>query len=712
MTIGVPVSSVVWLIKGDTLLISSGGIQAGIPTTKIDSVSFAGDSDTISISYNGGSVSVVNPLAFENVSVSVNGANVLVTSTSAVKGLNYKLSGGSDNGSLKIYSDSKYNLIMNNVNIASKSGPAINSQSGKETSVILIEGTSNSLTDGASYDDTYLNAGGATEDQNAAFFCKGDISFNGSGTLTINGRGADKHGLYSKDQINIKNGNLIVKSASKDGIHPKDGITISGGTVNVTSTGDAIDADAGFVLITGGSVTANASAESSDGITSFTTMDISNATVNITVAGNQAKGLKAEQNLTLGSGNYIINASGGAVLEASGSGYDPSYSTAIKCDSSIIINGSNITIKSTGAGGKGISADKNIVINSGTINVTASGGGAVYKNSTGVTDTYHSTCIGADGNITIIDGTITTTSSGAAGRGITADGTLTIGNGSTQPNISLTTTGSKVYISGSGENAEYDEAKTISCDGAITINSGIFTINSADDGIKSDASITINNGTININNSVEGIEAPYVTINNGTVTVTASDDGVNTSKGNGGEANDGSIMTINGGNIYINTTRGDGLDSNGNIVMTGGTVVVNGPPSAPEVGLDYNGTFNISGGLLIVSGPNSGNMIQAPSATSGQYSIKATSSSGISSSTIFNLQDASGTSLVTFKPIRNAYYLIFSSPGLKSGSTYSIYTGGSSTGTYTNGLYVGGAYTGGTLKKSFSISAKVTSVTF
>jgi len=712
ITLGVPLSSVTWKTTSEAVVISSAGISQSIPIAQIDSISFAADSDTIRINYTGNSVEITNPLAFENVSVDVSGAKVTITSTSSVAGLNYEITGATTDGMLKMYSNNKYNLIMNNVELANASGPAINVQSGKKTTVVLPAGTVNTITDGYTYSDTSTGSGGTVEDQNAAFFCKGDVVFSGTGTLTINGVGTDKHGLYTKDAMEFASANLIVKSASKDGIHAKDGFTVTSGTINVTATGDAIDADKGAVSITGGSITTNNSVESANGISSSTTMDISNAEINVTVAGDKAKGLKADQQITLGPGNITITASGNAVLETSGSGYDPSYCTAIKSDSSITINGAGITIKLTGKGGKGISSDSDIIVNSGTVLVTSTGASATYKNSTGVTDSYHSTCLSADGNIKILGGTVTTSSSGTSGRGITSDGTLTIGDGTTTPSVNATTTGGKLLVSGSGQNAEYDEAKTISCDGAITINSGYVTISSADDGIKSDASVTVNNGEINILKAYEGIEAPYITFNNGTVNIAVTDDGINTSKGNGGESNDGSIMTINGGAISVNSSQGDGLDSNGSIVMTGGTVIVNGPPSQPEVAIDYNGTFNISGGLLIASGPNSGNMIQATSTSSAQYCIKATTSSSISSSTIFHIQDASGNNMVTFKPLRTAYYFVFSSPDIKSGATYSIYTGGTSTGTYFNGLYEGGTYSGGTLKKSFSITSKVTSVTF
>jgi hypothetical protein len=196
------------------------------------------------------------------------------------------------------------------------------------------------------------------------------------------------------------------------------------------------------------------------------------------------------------------------------------------------------------------------------------------------------------------------------------------------------------------------------------------------------------------------------------VNLVAANDGFNATNGSGGESNDGSILTFNGGYIVANVASGDGLDSNGNIVMTGGTVIVHGPQSAPEVAFDFNGTFTISGGLLIAGGPNSGNMIEVPGSSSAQYCIKATSSSSFSASTLFHIQDASENDVVTFKPVRNTYYFVFSSSQLTNAGSYSIYTGGSSSGVLTDGLYTGGTYSGGTLKKTFTVSGKITSVTF
>ncbi len=175
-----------------------------------------------------------------------------------------------------------------------------------------------------------------------------------------------------------------------------------------------------------------------------------------------------------------------------------------------------------------------------------------------------------------------------------SDGELHIGTATSVPTIQVTTTGTRIYISGSEQEAEYAEAKAVKSDSAVYIQDGDITISSADDGIKSEISIEINGGTLLINNSVEGLEAPFITINDGDVHIFSSDDCINTTFGTGSEWDDGSLMTINGGYVVVNTSAGDGLDSNGDILITGGTTIVHGPPMAPEVGMDYNGSCNVN----------------------------------------------------------------------------------------------------------------------
>ena len=79
---------------------------------------------------------------------------------------------------------------------------------------------------------------------------------------------------------------------------------------------------------------------------------------------------------------------------------------------------------------------------------------------------------------------------------------------------------------------------------------------------------------------------------------------------------------------------------------------------------------------------------------------------------LFNIQDGNGNSLVTFAPKRSYYSIIFSSAALKTGASYRVYTGGNSTGQETDGFYTGGQYSGGTLRTTFSITNKTTTIQF
>jgi trimeric autotransporter adhesin len=166
---------------GDTL--------AEYPTASIDSLTFGANSNTIFITYNESGVSVINPLAFEGVGVLVSGADVTVTSTSESQDINYSLSGTTADGMFKIYSAKRFNLLLNGVHITNPDGPAINVQSEKKTSVEIVSGTNNSLTDGVSYAAPFVNGNGVTEDQDGAFFSEAKLIFGGSGSLTIEGNG-------------------------------------------------------------------------------------------------------------------------------------------------------------------------------------------------------------------------------------------------------------------------------------------------------------------------------------------------------------------------------------------------------------------------------------------------------------------------------------------------------------------------------------------
>lgn len=702
MTLGVLISrtdSIYFSEEGSDIFFRINGNLVKYSVASIDSIFFGENTTTVEISYNGNEVSVLNPLAFEGVSVAVNNADVIVTSVVENTKVSYHLTGTTSEGMFKIYSNEKFNLTLKGLNITNSDGPAVNIQSKKKCSLILDDGSSNSLTDGATY-------AAGTEDQKSTFFSEGQVEFSGSGSLSV--KSLSNHAICSDDYVEVTGGAVTVTGAAKDGIHAGEYFSMTGGTLNITATGDGIDSE-GFLRISGGSVTTSGMQANMNGISSDSTLEITGGTINISAGGNQSKGLRSTGKMNLGGGNITVNTAGSAVLVASGSGFDPAYCAGIKCDSSIVASGAGITVKCTGNGGKGISSGRDITISGGTLNISTTGNGSTYKNTSAVTDSYNATCLTADGNLSILGGSVTTVSTGTGGKGINVDGSLTVGDENHYPTLNITTSGSKFLVTGSGQNADYNEPKAIKADGSVIFNNGNVTISSNDDAIKSGSSVTFMNTNVTILKCYEAVEAPFITVNSGNISVTGTNDGFNATKGTGSESNDGSCVYLNGGYTNISISNGDGLDSNGNMVMTGGTVIVHGPQSQPEVGMDFNGTFTISGGFLVVSGTNS-NMTEGPSTSSGQYSFLARTNSANSS--LFHLEDAGGNNIVTFKPIRSFYSMIVSSSDLKSGSSYKIYTGGTSTGTLKDGLYTGGSYSGGTLKKTFTITGKLTSISF
>ncbi len=359
---------------------------------------------------------------------------------------------------------------------------------------------------------------------------------------------------------------------------------------------------------------------------------------------------------------------------------EPNATIFSNCDLSF---GGTGTLTVKGQYADGISSDDGLIIKSGILNVTA------------VDDALR----GKD-YLIIHDGTIS--ASGTTGNGLKSD--YSADNKFGYINIDKGT----FTLSSSNKDG-------INASQNVTIDGGSITISSnSSQGINAATAFTLNGGNVAISKCNEGIESGNITINDGTLSIVSNDDALNATKGIANkEANDGSSLSIKGGIIYINALNGDGIDSNGNFTMTAGTVVVHGPQRSPEVSMDVNGTSAISGGIFIASGPNSGNMIETFSGTSSQNSVLIKFSSSKSANSIIHIEDANENELLTFAPTRAYSYIIFSSPTLTKGASYTVFGGGSSSGTNINGYYTGGTYTAGNKINSITLtsSGTVTSVT-
>ncbi len=288
----------------------------------------------------------------------------------------------------------------------------------------------------------------------------------------------------------------------------------------------------------------------------------------------------------------------------------------------------------------------------------------------------------------------------------------------------------------SSENIDSETStKGIKADGEINIVGGTFNINSADDavhsntdvivsegsliidsgnkGIHADSKIDINGGIVSVINSYEGLEASVININNGTVEVNASDDGFNASDGVTSQAgmgtySDNLAVNINGGTVCVNAD-GDGLDSNGNINISGGTVIINGPENSGNGALDSNGEIIVTGGTLVAAGMSG--MAEYPSGTSSQNCVSATFDSTFDGGTLVTLSDDSGNEIISFSPTKKFDNIVISSSGIKTGVTYTFYTGGTSSASENNGFYeIGGYNNDGTESGSFTAESVVSFV--
>ncbi len=407
----------------------------------------------------------------------------------------------------------------------------------------------------------------------------------------------------------------------------------------------------------------------------------------LTVEAGYRDGIAGKDGLLITGGTIVVNA----------------VDDGIRGKDYLVIRGGDIAVT---AGGKGLKADNDtdatagyVLIEGGHVNVTSQGD-----------------AIAAATDLLIAGGELTLTSGGGSGRSVSG----------TASAKALKAATSLVIDGGAFTIDSADDA--LHSNGSIAVNGGTFAIATADDGIHAEAALGINGGDINITQCYEGLESTTVILlNGGAVHIVASDDGVNVGTdtmgmgggpgggwpGMGGGGNPKTATAsncyfyIHGGRLAI-TAAGDGIDINGSVVMTGGTVLINGPTANDNGALDYDLTFNISGGFLIAAG--SSGMAMAPSASSTQYSILVKFNSTFQAGALFRIQANDGTEIVTFAPSKQYQTVAFSSPSLKKSETYNLYCNGSYAGTLEDGLCTDGTYTAGSKYASFTITSMVTNV--
>ena len=444
-----------------------------------------------------------------------------------------------------------------------------------------------------------------------------------------------------------------------------------------------------LTILGNGTLTVNGNAH--NGITSKDILRITSGTINVTAKNH---GITGKDNLAIEGGTLQVT-----------SGGDGIRSTYAETDDSskghIFIENADINISSQN---DGIQAEKNLIINSGTFSIKT-GDGAESNSSKANSPTGQGGFKGFSENTQTTD-----SSTSVSQKGLKSGSDITINNGT----FTLDT---------------YDDA--IHTNGNLEINGGTIDIKTGDDAVHADDTLIIKNGTITVSQSYEGLEATTIDISGGTVDIKSSDDGINSAGGNdssgfgGGRPQDHFInqnntdtqsdtddtkqssMTISGGTIYVNAD-GDGIDSNNKISISGGTLVINGTTSSGNGIIDHDGNCEITGGTLIGSGTYG--MLEMPESTSTQNSVAIMMTDTQKAETPVYIADSEGNILTLMAPQKEYNCIIFSSPQLKTGETYTVYVGGTVSGESVNGYYTQTSVKDGTKYTEFTISESVTYV--
>ena len=301
--------------------------------------------------------------------VSVDGSTVTISAEGV-----YIVSGTLTDGQIIVDADdsAKVQIVLKGASVTSSDSAAIYVKSADKVFVTTAAGTENTLANGGSFvADGDTNVDGAV-------FAKDDITFNGSGSLTIDspaGHGvvgkddvkiaggtvtinAANHGIQANDSVRVAEAAVTVNAQNKDGIHVSDDADeeegtesdsffyMSDGSLTITAGDDGIHADA-EALIEGGAIDVTKSYEGIEALS-------------IKVSGGDIKAAASDDGFNAAGGN----ASSGSQTFGSddwGGGARGGFSDG-GTNGSIEISGGNIYVQ---AGGDGIDSNGSVAISGG-----------------------------------------------------------------------------------------------------------------------------------------------------------------------------------------------------------------------------------------------------------------------------------------------------------------------------------------------------------
>lgn len=435
------------------------------------------------------------------------------------------------------YPDSVVELNLEGANISNSTTAPIYVESiGDEVQIIAKAGTVNTVSDGTSHTQTYIDSDGNTNTVEGAIFARDDIKFKGSGSLTINGNTDDA--VVCKNDIKIYNGNITV-NAVDDGIRGKDSVTIGNDTAadysNLkltvkTQQGDGI----------------KSTATDTDTTKQYGIVTINGGTVDIT---SYADGIQAEQ-------DFVMNGGKLTVYTYEGSGFTGSGSST-----------GSTNPWGGGFGGMGGMQDGN----SNKTDISAKGIKAV-----GLYDTAGTTWQ-SGGNITVNGGKITVNSS---------DDSLHCGG---QMNIN----GGVLRLESADDAMHSDHDLILGTKNGANNDFEVY-VAKCYEGVEGQ-NIYQYSGTVVVKADDDGYNAAGGADGSGSGNNMGWGQGGFGGGMGGGFGSGNNVLEISGGIAVVQSASGDhdAFDSNGNLTVSGGIVIANG--NEP---LDCDGTKNTSGATV------------------------------------------------------------------------------------------------------------------